>query len=216
MTAIKVCGITRTEDMLMCSRLGVDAVGINFWPGSRRYVTPEKAADILQHRGGRMKIFGVFVNAPLAEIVTYTRMLSLDFIQLHGDEREENIRQLRDRLPRAQKVGIIKAIRVRNIFPEKEIAAFSSISDGLLFDSGATGAYGGSGVEFDYGALEGVGLKLPMVLLSGGLNAGNVERAVRLVKPHMVDVCSGVETAPGVKDEKKLEFFVEALRRASE
>ncbi|MCX7806947.1 MAG: phosphoribosylanthranilate isomerase, partial [Planctomycetota bacterium] len=195
--------------------MGVRAAGINLWPGSRRFVPPDRAPDLLDARPAGVEIFGIFVNAAAEEIVKYTVGLELDVVQLHGDETPEAIRLLRSDLPRDRCVRIVKAIRVRDAFPAGEATDFEALADGLLFDSGAGTGYGGTGTGFDYGLLAGAGARFPFVILSGGLNAGNVERAIRLVCPHMVDVCSGVESAPGIKDRKKLESFVNAARRAS-
>ncbi len=215
MADIKICGITRSEDLRLCGEMGVRAVGINFWPGSKRFVSPERASELLKEKPVGLEIFGIFVNAAAGEAVKYAMELGLDVVQMHGDETPDDIRWLRRALPHDRRVRIVKAIRVRDAFPAGEAADFAAVADGLLFDSGIGTGYGGTGVEFDYGILAGAGARFPFVILSGGLDADNVGDAIRSVGPHMVDVCSGVESAPGIKDRKKLESFVKAARQAS-
>ncbi len=197
---IKICGITRVQDALEAARLGADAIGFNFWPGSRRFVTPSAARAIVAHLPPFVTPVGVFVNQSEHDVVGIAREAGMRVLQLHGDESPD----LCARLP----FPVVKAIRVDAV---KTLAAFASYEvAAVLLDTPSRG-FGGSGVPFDWSLAEGVSEIAPVVL-AGGLTPDNVAEAIAAVKPYAVDVASGVEASPGIKDLEKMARFVRAVR----
>jgi phosphoribosylanthranilate isomerase len=198
---VKICGVTRLEDALAAARLGADAIGLNFWPKSKRYVAPAAAAEIVRRLPAHVATFGVFVNPTRDELLAALATSGVGIAQLHGDE------------PPAFCVGlpvpVVKALRVSD---GRDLAAIASYEvRAFLLDAPSPG-YGGSGAVFDWSLAQAVARELP-VLLAGGLGPANVAEAVRKVRPLGVDVASGVESSPGVKDVALLEQFI---RRAKE
>ncbi len=199
---VKICGITRLEDALLAARLGADALGFNFWPRSKRYLPPEAAREITARLPPLVTSVGVFVDPTRDEVLRAIDAARLQVVQLHGDEPPE--------LCAALPVPVVKAIRVTD---RHSLAALASYEvAGFLLDSASPG-YGGSGAAFDWGLAAEVARELP-VILAGGLGPENVAEAVRAVCPWGVDVASGVEAAPGVKDPEKLRRFVTAAKEA--
>lgn len=197
---VKICGITRLEDALLSARLGADAIGLNFWPGSKRYLPPAAAREITRRLPPLVTAVGVFVNPTRDEVLRAAEASGITVAQLHGDESPE----LCASLP----LPVLKAIRVTG--PEALAALASYEVQGFLLDAAAPG-YGGSGTTFDWSLAAEVAQAVP-VLLAGGLGPENVAEAVRLVSPFGVDVASGVESAPGVKDPEKLRRFIAAAK----
>ena len=198
---VKICGVTRLEDALAAARFGADAIGLNFWTRSKRFVPPAVAAEIVRRLPPHVASFGVFVNPTRDELLAAVSASGVGVVQLHGDE------------PPAFCVGlpvpVVKALRVRD---GQDLAALASYEvRAFLLDSASAG-YGGSGATFDWSLAEAVARELP-VLLAGGLGPANVAEAVRTARPLGVDVASGVESSPGVKDLALLEQFI---RRAKE
>jgi phosphoribosylanthranilate isomerase len=204
---VKICGVTSPGDALAAVAAGADAIGVNLWPGSRRFVGGEAAARaVLAVLPPRVLKVGVFVNAPAAEVVQAVQTLGLDRAQLHGDESAASFAALQG-LPAAR---IIRAVRVRD---DASFAAAAGWSPGTwLYDAFAEG-YGGGGVPAPW-ALIARQARRPF-LLAGGLTPENVAAAVAATRPDGVDVASGVEAAPGQKDPAKLAAFVAAVRRAA-
>lgn len=199
MTKIKLCGLYRPVDIEAANRLGPEYVGFVFARGSRRYVTPEKAAELKRLLSPAIRAVGVTVNEEPETIAALLKNGVIDMVQLHGNEDEDYIRRLRRLADRP----IIRAVSVRT---EKDAEdAEASSADLLLLDSGA-----GSGSVFDWRLIEAI--RRPY-FLAGGLNADNVEKAVRELKPFGVDVSSGIET-DRKKDEQKMAAFVAAVRKA--
>jgi phosphoribosylanthranilate isomerase len=197
MTRVKVCGITNVQDAQMAVSLGADAIGFVFAKSPRR-VTPKKAAEITKSLGPWVSKVGVFVNEKPAVMKRIAKLCNLDSIQLHGDEPPVVLNGLKG-------LKVIKAVRVDCHFSAKQIAGFKP--DAFLFDTKTGGQYGGTGKVFDWSLLQGLKTKRP-VILSGGLNAGNVKEAIRRVKPYGVDVSSGVEEKPGKKNARLLKEFM--------
>lgn len=201
MTRIKMCGLRREEDIGAVNGLQPEYVGFVFFPGSKRYVTPETARGLKAGLAPEIRAAGVFVDeAP----ETVARMLNegiIDLAQLHGHEDEaylENLRKLTDK-------PLIRAFRIRN---EKDaLQAQASSADEILLDAGA-----GDGKTFDWSWLRAV---TRPYFLAGGLNPDNVSRAVKELKPYAVDVSSGIET-DGYKDIVKMRAFVQAVRMENE
>jgi len=198
---VKICGITRLEDALEAARLGADALGFNFWPGSKRYVAPADARAIVRRLPPFVTAVGVFVDAPREEILRAVAASGVQVAQLHGDEPPE----LCASLP----LPVVKALRIANAHALAALAAYEV--SGFLLDAPSAG-YGGSGKTFDWSLATEAAAVVP-VMLAGGLTPENVAEAIRAVRPWGVDVASGVERAPGVKDLAKLRHFIEAAKK---
>ena len=199
MTKIKLCGLTRMEDIRAANRLRPDYIGFVFAPASRRFVAPEQAAALRSALAPGIAAVGVFANAKPDEILPLLRAHTIDAVQLHGQETEDFIRMLRTQTDRP----IIRAFRLDS--EQAAEAANASSADWVLLDSGA----GGTGSVFDWRNLN--RMHRPY-FLAGGLNSENVGTAVREYHPFAVDVSSGIETG-GVKDMQKMAAFVAAVRK---
>jgi phosphoribosylanthranilate isomerase len=198
---VKICGVTRLEDALLAARLGADAVGFNFWPRSKRFVSPAAAGEMVRQLPAGVAAFGVFVDPSRDEVLAAVDASGVAVVQLHGDEAP----LLCASLP----VPAVKAMRLEASRDLAQLASYEVAA--FLLDSPSPG-YGGSGRTCDWGLAAAVARELP-VLLAGGLSPENVAEAVRTVRPLAVDVASGVESAPGVKDGVRMEEFI---RRAKE
>lgn len=205
-TRIKICGITREEDLAAAVAAGADALGFVFYPPSPRYVTPQRAARLLAAVPAFVTRVGLFVNEPAGNVREILAQIPLDLLQFHGDEDAAYCA--------AFGRPWIKAARVKAGFDLLEYAsAFAGAPGvcGLLLDAHVEG-YGGGGQTFDWSLIP-RSLPLP-VILSGGLHPGNVAEAVRAVRPWAVDVSSGVESARGIKDAQKITEFIAGVRNA--
>lgn len=199
-TRIKVCGITRLEDALVASSLGVDAVGFVFYEKSPRYIEPAKAAAIIRQLPPFVSAVGLFVNPTQDFIAEVLQSVALGVIQLHGDETPE--------FCEAQRRRVLKAIHVSCADDLKRAAAFNCP---ILLDAKApAGVYGGAGATFDWSLLKHFHHDYP-VSLAGGLNVGNVPEAMAAHAWFALDVSSGVEQSPGIKDVEKIHAFVNAV-----
>lgn len=198
MTKIKLCGLSRPEDIQAANALQPACVGFVFAPKSKRYVTPAQAADLKRGLDPAIRAVGVFVNAPPEEAATLANEGVIDLIQLHGGEGEAYLQALRALTPKP----ILQAFRVDTA--ADVAAAEASGADLVLLDAGE----GGTGETFDWSLL--AGIRQPY-FLAGGLHPGNVGQAVRRLRPFGVDVSSGIET-DGKKDPAKMEDFVRAVR----
>ncbi len=199
---VKFCGITRTEDAVEAARLGAWAIGLNHWPDSPRYCEPAAAVEISAAVKRRVEVAGVFVNPTLDELVRAAEDESLTMLQLHGDEGAAFCREA------ARRTGcrVIKAIRVRSTADVRAAEAFRT--DFHLLDAHRPKTPGGTGESFDWELLVGRRSEVPLIL-AGGLTPDNVDEAVATVRPFAVDVASGVESAPGVKDHGLMAAFAE-------
>jgi phosphoribosylanthranilate isomerase len=204
---IKFCGITSLRDGERAAAAGAWAIGLNFWPRSPRRVDPTTAAEIAGALKRRLEIVGVFVNPTLDELAWTADSIDLTMIQLHGDEGPAFCAEA------ARRTGakLIKAVRVRSGADIQALAQFHT--DYHLLDSYAPGRPGGTGEAFAWELARSHRGQVP-VILSGGLNAGNVADAIASVHPFAVDVASGVESSPGRKDPEKLQAFAAAVRAA--
>lgn len=202
---IKICGITREQDAVLAAALGVEAIGFVFWPGSPRVVTVEAARAIAAAVPSTLVKIGVFVNQPSDEVRAVAEAVDLDGLQFHGDESDEEMI--------AQTLPVVKAVPLGQ--PGDEARALDLPAGVVpLLDVFDPVRRGGTGRTVDWDVAARIAFKRP-TMLSGGLTADNVAEAVRRVDPWYVDVSSGVESSPGVKDERKLRAFVEAVRAAS-
>ncbi|MBI2193838.1 MAG: phosphoribosylanthranilate isomerase [Planctomycetes bacterium] len=198
---VKVCGITRAEDALLAAEFGAAAIGLIF-AESKRQVTPDAAADIVRQLPPFVTPVGVFVNERPEEIRRLAERCGLGAVQLHGDETPDDLRALAG-------LKTIKVVRVRDRSSLEGLAEYPASA--FLLDTYSAEARGGTGQTFDWQATRGIRFPAP-VILSGGLHAENVARAIEQVQPHAVDVSSGVESAPGIKDPGLLRRFFEAVR----
>lgn len=202
-TRIKICGLTREEDVLAAVAAGADAIGFVFYPPSPRFVSFERAAELARLVPPFVSIVGLFVNPDRAFVGEALQKVPLQVLQFHGDEQETDC--LGHGLP------YIKAARMRPGLDLLKYAALFPGAQGLLVDAFVEG-YGGGGETFDWSLIP-EQLPLPLIL-SGGLNAGNVAEAVRHVRPWAVDVSSGVERAKGIKDAARIIDFVAGVQHA--
>ena len=196
-TKIKICGLTRPEDIEAVNQLLPDYIGFVFWKKSRRNIEPQKAKELKGMLDSRMKAVGVFLDAEIELVINLLKEGVIDIAQLHGSEDEEYINKVKAETGRE----VIKAFNVNKI-PSLSVAEESS-ADYIMLDSGT-----GSGKAFDLSLLSEV--KRPF-FLAGGLSPDNVEAAIGEVHPYAVDVSSGVESG-GFKDPEKMKCFVEKAR----
>jgi phosphoribosylanthranilate isomerase len=205
MTKIKICGIKTVTDALAAMDAGADMIGFNFYPKSPRYVEVGMVRNIMSvvRQDGRAKSVGVFVNASVAEILATMETLGLNLAQLHGDETIDMLNQLDG-----------KGFKAFRGIPESVAGFVRSEAPAFLVDASVKGVYGGSGITADWDGAAELAKKYPL-LLAGGLTPENVAEAVRRVQPWGVDVASGVESAPGEKDARKMKAFVRVVRLAS-
>jgi phosphoribosylanthranilate isomerase len=198
----KICGITRVEDALVAARAGADAIGLVFFAPSPRAVTLQRAREIVAALPPFVTVVGLFVNASRCEINETLDAVRLDVLQFHGDETPEQCWGY-DR-------PYIKALRVR---PGDDLAAACELyrgAAGLLLDAFVEGVPGGTGVAFDWGLVP-AQLSKP-IILAGGLTPENVSEAIQQVRPYGVDVSGGVEQSKGIKDSRRVEGFIKAVR----
>jgi phosphoribosylanthranilate isomerase len=208
MTRVKVCGITNLEDALAALEAGADMLGFNFYARSLRYLKPAEARKIIEHLPEHVSCVGIFVNesAP-ADVERIAREAGLHAVQLHGDETPEFCQSLRG-------LTTIKALRVGADFDVESAAAFQT--DAVLLDAYVAGERGGTGHTFDWTLATLTRERVARLFLAGGLNPDNVATAVAAVRPYAVDVCSGVETAPGRKSPQLMRRFVEMVKGSSQ
>jgi phosphoribosylanthranilate isomerase len=203
---VKICGITRPEDAVAAIRAGADWLGLNFWPTSKRYLTLAQASDVVhaaRQERPEVGIVGVFVDQPLGEVTGVLSSLELDRAQLHGDEPPDFVRRLGDRA--------IKALAMAEEAQLDELAEYDCPV--VLVDTPSPGR-GGSGIVGDWSVAQ-AAAALRKVILAGGLTPDNVADAIAAVQPWGVDVASGVESAPGVKDAELIASFVARARAAA-
>jgi len=204
---VKICGITRPEDARAAIDNGADALGFMFYEPSKRCITPENAAKIIASVPSTVNRVGVFVNADEETIRHAVEVSGINVIQFHGDELPEFCERFRP-------LKIWKAFRMENADSLKLPRQFDQ-ADAWLLDSYVKGAHGGTGETFNWDlAIEAKEGGQP-VILAGGLVPENVANAVHQVRPYGIDVSSGVESAPGVKDAGKIRAFVRAAKNAA-
>jgi phosphoribosylanthranilate isomerase len=212
MFRIKICGVTRPEDAAHAVACGAEAIGINFFPGSPRFVPLVVAREIVGAVADRAEVVGVFVNEVPGAIVALCGRLGIRRVQLHGDETPGDA----SRIP----LWRMKAVHADRTPDLPALLAYPC--EAFLFDAGGKGGYGGTGRELAWGEL---GARFPGVacergpggarkpwLLAGGLTPSNVERAILAARPFGVDVASGVESSPGRKDPGMVKTFIERAK----
>ncbi|MBM3249332.1 MAG: phosphoribosylanthranilate isomerase [Candidatus Omnitrophica bacterium] len=203
MVKVKICGITNLEDAKASVKAGCDALGFNFYKKSPRYISPEKAHAIIRQLPLTTVKIGVFVNAKADQIRQIARFCNLNILQFHGNESPEFCRKFK-------KYKIIKTFHIKDKINLSEITRYKTFA--YLFDTFSVFKKGGTGRKFNWDILSClVGIKKP-IFLAGGLNAGNVRKAIEVTRPDWVDVCSYVETSPGKKDHEKIRVFIKAAK----
>jgi phosphoribosylanthranilate isomerase len=209
---VKICGVTLADDAARVATSGAELIGLNFWPRSKRYLSPDRAALIasVARASGDLAVVGVFVDADLEAIREVLALVDLDILQLHGDEHPDDVANI----AAATRRPIWKSIAVRGPGDYEHLDAWPV--DALLLDTPSVDK-GGSGQTFDWELAREARQRYATrnVVLAGGLDPGNVASAIDAVQPWAVDVASGVEVAPGVKDAAKVTAFVAAVRSRS-
>ena len=196
-TKIKICGLSRVEDIDAVNEVLPDYIGFVFWPKSKRYISPEQAADLKNRLDSKIKAVGVFVDEDIDIVCSLVKCGTIDVVQLHGSEDEDYIAAIRSRVD----CEIIKAFNVNGLNSFETVEA--STADHIMLDSGK-----GSGVTFDWNKIKEV--KRPF-FLAGGLNLENVADVLRNIRPYALDISSGVET-DGHKDRQKIIDFIKISR----
>jgi phosphoribosylanthranilate isomerase len=216
---VKICGITRAQDAELAAGLGASALGFVFWPNSPRYVRAEVAKAIVATVPASVLKVGVFVDQPVDEVARIMDEVGLDVAQLHGHESPEYCRQLKVRLKADTTEGEVPVV---SAFRRTVIKAIGMTDNGstqiddfdadvvLLVDAHDPARLGGTGKTVNWDSAREIAASR-RTILAGGLNAANIKLAVRSVRPYGVDVSSGVESSPGVKDPNRLRTFFEAL-----
>lgn len=200
---IKICGLTRSEDVDCAVAAGVDAVGFVFTASARR-ISPLKAVELCVRVPGDVLRVGLFLDQAPTEIERVLNTVTLDVLQFHGSETAQQCS--------AYGIPYLKAVAMQDGDSLRQAAQEYPGAMGLLLDSHVQGEAGGSGKAFDWNMARSPGHR---VWLAGGLNADNVGRAIRMVRPCAVDVSSGVEALPGVKDAARINAFVKAVKQAA-
>jgi phosphoribosylanthranilate isomerase len=211
---VKICGLTRVDEAIACAELGADWIGLNFHPPSPRYVAPELAAAIVAALPASASAVGVFVDRPAQEVAEAAARAGIGIIQLHGQEREEDLIALKS-------LQIIQAFRLDRAAAWSRVIdyiaradALGRLPDAVLIDAYVPGQLGGTGSLVADAVIDSIP-PLPRLILAGGLNPDNVAERAGRARPWMVDVASGVESAPGRKDLARVEAFIRAARGAS-
>ncbi len=202
MIRVKICGITRLEDAITASSLGVDALGFIFYQKSKRYIAPADAAALIRRIPPFVSTVGVFVNASLDDICSVAGLTGIGAIQLHGDEPPEFCRQCPGR--------VIKAFRVSADFRLSTIRQYTNIS-AFLLDTWDESLHGGTGRPMDW-SIAAKAAQFGNLILAGGLNPSNLAEAIETVSPYGVDLNSGIEVMPGQKNPQKMRQALEIVR----
>ena len=203
---IKICGVAKVKDAETCAEMGVSMIGFNFYPQSPRYIEPEIARPIVEAIPPGVRAVGVFVDASIEEIRHVADTAGLRCVQLHGHASPDICRGL------AHEFRVIRAFSTDSQFRPEEASLFGDCD--VLVDAHHPNLRGGTGLTCDWPAARVARSLARFLILSGGLTEQNVAEAIATVSPHAVDVCSGVESAPGVKDHRALENFIGAVRMA--
>ena len=211
---VKICGLSTRETLEAALDAGADMVGFVFFPPSPRHIALECARDLGQRVDRRALKVALTVDADDATLDNIVDALAPDLLQLHGKESVARLRNIKQRLG----LPVMKAMAVESAADLTSLPGYAAVADRILFDArppkGATRP-GGLGAVFDWHVLENLDLKIPF-MVSGGLHAGNVAEAVRVTRAGGVDVSSGIETTPGVKDPRMIQAFIRAARATEE
>jgi len=204
MVRVKICGITNPEDALIAVEAGADALGFVFFRGSPRYISPDSAAAIIRLLPPFVQTVGLFVNEEAATVNEIADQCGLDLVQLHGKESPDYCADIHRR--------IIKAFRVKDLSSLDDMSNYHVAA--CLLDAWSPAAHGGTGTTFNW-EIAARAAASHRIILAGGLTPDNVAGAVATVRPYAVDVSSGVESAPGVKNGGLVRAFIGATRQPS-
>lgn len=213
-TQVKICGLTTPDDARAAALEGAAYGGMVFYAKSPRYISVKAGAEIAaaaQGVGAGLRMVGLFVSPDNALVESAAKYANIDMLQLHGEESPARVAEIR----RIARKPVMKAVRIAGPGDIAQIAAYERIADWILCDAKVDGAYGGTGQAFDWQLLKDYKFTKPW-MLAGGLTAENVGAAIAALKPAVVDVSSGVETAPGQKDACKIRAFVDSVRHADQ
>jgi phosphoribosylanthranilate isomerase len=205
-TRVKICGITTWDDARLSVDLGASALGFNFYPPSPRAITPADAWKIIRRLPPFVEAVGVFVNWPPLVVEALARALRLTAVQLHGAESPEEVAEM------ARTRRVIKAVQVKRGFRLAGLARYRA-ADGILLDGFARGLHGGTGRTLDWKVAR-AARRYGQIILAGGLTPENIAEAIRVAEPYAVDLASGVERRPGLKDAGKLRALFAAVESA--
>lgn len=206
---VKICGITNISDMDASIKYGIHYAGLMFFEKSPRFVNLNLARQLSLHAGNKIKKVAVAVNLTNQILDEIVKQVPLDFIQLHGQETPKRVREIRVRY----KLPVIKAIGISESADLNLISIFKDVADQLLIDAKSPSSSvlpGGNGFNFDWKLLKDFEFQCPW-LLAGGLNSENAAEAIALTGANQLDLSSGVEKAPGLKDDKKISSFMSAI-----
>src|ERR1700681_716468 len=206
MIKIKICGVTNSKDALACAAAGIDMIGLNFYEQRPRYIAPDQARTIARALPSRTRAVGVFVDTPVEQIRRVALDVDLRILQLHGSESPEMCAEL------ARDFEIIKALRIDGGFDAQRASVYPMCT--ILLDTYDERMAGGTGDVGDWELARATKKFASRLILAGGLSPENVAQAIATVNPDGVDVCSSVESAPGVKDLARIHQFVAAARNA--
>ncbi|MCB1720973.1 MAG: phosphoribosylanthranilate isomerase [Alphaproteobacteria bacterium] len=211
MTAVKICGLKDAENLKTAIKSGARYIGFVFYPPSPRNIAPDSAKELSLSLPTGVKAVGLFVDPTNEQLEHILGIVPLDMLQLHGSESPQRVQQINNKFA----MPIMKAIKIREPADLDQISAYEPVVDWLLFDSGPENATlpGGTGQRFDWSLLAGKTFSKPW-MLSGGLTPENVAKALSQLSPTAVDVSSGVESAPGIKDAEKIKAFIAAVKSA--
>ena len=203
---IKICGVTNLEDAKVCAELGADMIGLNFYPQSARYIRPQQAREILEAMPHGVRAVGIFVDPTAGEVRSIAGSVGLKYVQLHGNVPPETCREL------ASEFRVVRAFSTDGQFKPEDVRFFRECD--VILDAHHAELRGGTGLTCDWSLARATLPFARFLILSGGLNAQNVGDAIATVGPHAVDVCTGVEIAPGMKNHRAIEEFIAAARTA--
>lgn len=209
MKSVKICGLSEPETLSTTIDAGARYVGFVFYPPSPRNVSFDTAWNLARAVPTGVRSVGLFVDPTDEQLERIVTGIQLDMIQLHGEESPGRIAEIKARYS----MPVMKAIRVREERDLEAVAGFESAADWLLFDAKSDKAPGGTGESFDWGLLKRKSFSKPW-MLSGGLNADNVGEALAQLSPDALDISSGVESAPGIKDPARIKAFIDAVKTA--
>ncbi|MBN1870301.1 MAG: phosphoribosylanthranilate isomerase [Candidatus Omnitrophica bacterium] len=201
MIRVKICGITNSEDALKAAHYGAWAIGFVFSKKSPRYVSPSRARKIIEALPPFVTPVGVFVDQSERAVKDICQFTRIKTVQFHGEEKAVYCKRFGD-------FKIIKAFRIREYYPAEYISKYKV--DAYLFDTHVEGVAGGTGKTFNWNVLKGQNIEKP-VILSGGLTAQNVKEAIAAANPYAIDVSSGIEKSPGIKDPRLIREFFDAI-----
>jgi len=201
---IKICGITNLEDARACAELGADMIGLNFYPRSSRYIEPQRAQEMVKGIPRSVRAVGVFVDPTAREVRNAANAAGIECVQLHGHLSAETCHEL------AREFRVIRAFSTDGQFKPEDVRSFRECD--VILDAHHAELRGGTGLTCDWLLARATLPFARFLILSGGLSAQNVGDAIVSVAPHAVDVCSGVERAPGIKDHRAIEKFIAAAR----